>query len=508
VIKAAAIPGVRFEVAPAVEPSTLRSDVAGFFGRAKRGPVGQPMRVVGWREYLRLFGGLTRDAIMPYAVRGYFENEGQVGHVMRLAGPSVDTAEFLLTIPPGLPAGSRFSAQQYRWRATSPGAWAEGTEVTVDYRRDGLAGHSEVDVSVRAAGEPVELFTNLDPAALPEQLGSALIEVETVGSAPPSGPPPGPRRLSFTFVLSGGLDDSPGLAEYQAAVEALSEVSEVAMVSAPDLHFDLPTDDDRHAVLGAALRAATDLHDRLVIVDAPPGNEDARVGLAWFEGLRAVVDADALRSGAAYHPQLWVPDPLGGPAAPQRLLPPSGLVAGVMSRLDRERGSHYTPANAPIFEAVDVSRAYDDDDGGLLATNGVNLLICNCGRGLQVWGGRTLDRVDPTGRFIAHRRMTHRLVRAIRRVAEPLVFDANSPTLWLALTRAITAVLLESFRAGALKGVRAEEAFRVQCDDQTNPPDEQDLGRCVCLISVAPAVPMEFITLRVALSADGSIEVT
>ena len=120
---------------------------------------------------------------------------------------------------------------------------------------------------------------------------------------------------------------------------------------------------------------------------------------------------------------------------------------------------------------------------------------------MQVWGGRTLERRDPAGRFVAHRRLIHRLVRAIRRVAEPLVFENNGPELWLALTRAVTTVLLEAFRAGALKGARPEEAFRVHCDDQTNPPEERDLGRCVCEIEVAPAVPMEFITLRVALSA-------
>jgi phage tail sheath protein FI len=363
-------------------------------------------------------------------------------------------------------------------------------------------------VTVHAPGEATELFTNLDPAMLTEQLSSFLVEVEPVGTTPPTGPAPGPRRLSFTVTLTGGLDDAPALREYQAAVRALDDVSEVALVVAPDLHVDLTVDDDRYAVLAAALRGATDEHDRLVIVDAPPGRDDAREAVAWFDELRLAADPDTLRSGAAYHPSLWVPDPLGGPAMPQRLLPPAGLVAGAVSRLDRERGAHHTPANAPVFEAVDASRVYGDDDAALLETNGVNLLVCRCGRGLQIWGGRTLERRDPAGRFVAHRRLIHRLVRAIHRVAEPLVFDGNTPTLWLALTRAITAVLLEAFRAGALHGARPEEAFRVQCDDQTNPPEERDLGRCVCLISVAPAVPMEFITLRVAVSADGAIEVT
>ena len=101
---------------------------------------------------------------------------------------------------------------------------------------------------------------------------------------------------------------------------------------------------------------------------------------------------------------------------------------------------------------------------------GVNLLRCAPGRGLQVWGGRTLDADPPVSLYVAHRRLMHRLVRAIRQVAEPLVFDVNGPELWLTLVRAVTSVLLEAFRAGALAGHPPEEAFRVACDDTNNPP--------------------------------------
>ena len=93
------------------------------------------------------------------------------------------------------------------------------------------------------------------------------------------------------------------------------------------------------------------------------------------------------------------------------------------------------------------------------------------------------------------------------RVAQPLVFEINGPELWLTLVRGITAVLLEAWRAGALKGARAEEAFRVTCDDDTNPPDQRDLGRVICVIEFAPATPMEFITLRIELGREGNLEV-
>jgi uncharacterized protein len=213
-----------------------------------------------------------------------------------------------------------------------------------------------------------------------------------------------------------------------------------------------------------------------------------------------------MRAAAAYHPRLWVPDPLGAIAKPLRSVPPSGHIAGSISWLDRQRGAHYTPANASLFDAVDVSRVFEKAEQARFNDEGINLVRCFPGRGLVVWGGRTLAR-DPEGRFIAHRRLIHRLVRAIRRVTEPLVFDINGPELWLTIVRGITTVLLEAWRAGALKGNRPEEAFRVQCDDKTTTPEERELGRVLCEIAVAPATPMEFILLRVALSTDGVLEV-
>ncbi|HEY9283474.1 MAG TPA: phage tail sheath subtilisin-like domain-containing protein, partial [Pyrinomonadaceae bacterium] len=214
----------------------------------------------------------------------------------------------------------------------------------------------------------------------------------------------------------------------------------------------------------------------------------------------------AARAAAVYHPRLTIQDPLGDLRHPLRNVPPSGHVAGVISRLDRQRGAHHTPANAEIFGAVDVTQGFDPLEQERLNMTGVNLLRCTKGSGLLVWGGRTLH-LDAERRFVVYRRLIHRLVRAIRRVAEPLVFENNGPELWLALARSVTTVLLEAWRAGALKGARQDEAFRVRCDEKLNPPEERDLGRVLCEVEVAPAAPMEFIQLRVSLSGEGRLEV-
>jgi phage tail sheath protein FI len=299
----------------------------------------------------------------------------------------------------------------------------------------------------------------------------------------------------------------------------LIDEGEIALIGLPDLHRDLAETEAR-GLLEDLVARVDPLHDRMLLIDAPLGSGGARLGsdaiVAWVDRLRREPALTEFRSAAIYHPWLEVPDPLGGVAHPLKAVPPCGHVAGVVSRLDRERGPHHTPANAPLLDAVDVAEGLEAEAQVGLNAASVNLLRCMPGRGLQVWGGSTLARVPAreasttpyiADHFIAYRRLIHRLVRAIRRVAEPLVFDANGPGLWLSFVRVVSTVLLEAYRRGALKGDRPEEAFQVRCDEKTNPPDERELGRCVCEIAIAPAAPMEFIVLRVALGGEGTLEV-
>ena len=229
----------------------------------------------------------------------------------------------------------------------------------------------------------------------------------------------------------------------------------------------------------------------------------------WIAAQRQIVGERGARTLAVYHPRVDVDDPLGGPIAPLRSISAVGHVAGVVSRLDRERGAHHSPANAPLHGAVDVADHFNNLEQGLLTESGANVLRCQAGRGLLVWGGRTLS--DPRSNrktcYLAHRRLLHRLVRAIRRVAEPLVFENNGPDVWLALVRAVTTVLMQAYRAGALKGERPSQGFRVVLRrDRTIRRRQSTAGFVVCEIQVAPATPMEFITLRIALSSDGRLE--
>ncbi len=523
-------PGLAVEVTqvPPGDRSALRSDVAGFLGRTLRGPVrvgagAAPcrVRVQGQHGFYRIFGSIMfKGAVTPYAVNGYFENDGQIAHVIRLAGPGSRTGSAIWDLSGAIagkkPVENGFAWSRFRVCASSPGSWANGTQVTLTYSRQGVSGTPSVDVTVQTAGELAETIRGILPDSFVDQINatSTLVRVAPVEGSELK-PATGLDSLTLTQILTldGGYDDPPTQQTYLDAIQSMGDESEVAFLAMPDLFDDIKSDDGRLNVLAAAVALADQKQDRLVLVDVPPALSASKDIIHWVDSLRACCQLassqfsmETSRSAVAYHPWLWVPDPLGTTPDDSRLLiPPSGHVAGVISRLDRQRGAHYTPANAALLQAFDVAQGFRVSDRAVLNEAGVNLIRCFPNQGLLVWGGRTLGK-EPGDIFVAHRRLLHRLVRAIRAVAEPLLFDVNGPELWLTLVRAITTVLLQAYRAGALAGATPSQAFSVQCDDQSNPPDAIDSGRVLCLVRVAPAAPMEFILLRITLDTEGRLE--
>lgn len=521
---AARLPGVYFKVQPpAEEQSPLRTDIAAFAGGTRRGPVGKPVRIEGWQQYVEIYGDITDTADLGLSLRGYFENGGEIAYVTRLAGEPLATAkgEWILgDVDPGTqqwignaPAAAAFEGSSYRVAATSPGTWGNDLQVDFCYARVGESGDPQIDIVVRCPAEPVEYLTGIAPESLVAEVAarSNLIRLAVVAPAPEPVPDVGPLRMAWmSVVLSGGKDSVAKHEDYLTSTTAMASVREAALLAFPDLHR-LPGEGHQgRNVLANAIAAADSRLDRQVLAALPPDVLSVAGAGAWLHTARLGFGQDLIRSLAVYHPWLEVEDPLGRPESPHRRISPVGHIAGVISRMDRERGAHYTPANVAMHGAVDVVEGYSEDEQALLLAAGINLVRCQSGRGLQVWGGRTAadPAADRRGVFLAHRRLIHRLVRVIRRVAEPLVFDVNGPGMRLTLVRTITGVLLEAYRAGALRGERAEEGFRVVCDESNNPQEEQDLGRVHCEICLAPAVPMEFIFLQVIFSTDGRLEVT
>jgi phage tail sheath protein FI len=94
--------------------------------------------------------------------------------------------------------------------------------------------------------------------------------------------------------------------------------------------------------------------------------------------------------------------------------------------------------------------------------------------------------------------------QSIERGTRWCVFEPNDETLWRAIRRDVSAFLTLCWRDGALMGATPEEAFFVQCDAETNPPELVDQGALCVKVGIAPVKPAEFVIFQISQYAGGS----
>jgi phage tail sheath protein FI len=237
--------------------------------------------------------------------------------------------------------------------------------------------------------------------------------------------------------------------------------------------------------------------DRVAIIDPPPGL-NARDIRMWRQ-TGAGYDS---HYAALYYPWVKVFDPSTGRT---KVVPPSGHVAGIWARNDAERGVHKAPANEVVRGAVDLELQITRGEQDLLNPIGVNCIRSFPGRGIRVWGARTLSS-DPAWRYLNVRRYFNYLEESILIGTQWVVFEPNDAMLWARIRRNVAAFLTNEWRSGALFGSRVEDSFYVKCDAETNPPESVDLGRVICEIGVAPVKPAEFVIFRLAQESTGGSE--
>jgi phage tail sheath protein FI len=307
------------------------------------------------------------------------------------------------------------------------------------------------------------------------------------------------------------------IATFQNAIAALSPLNDLDLVAAPDAMTLLLSDGklDVSAILQVqqeVLRHCNVLGNRLAILDALPQRTTAEV----LDQRDKVARTQAEPVNAAlYYP--WIKTVSG------RLAPPCGHVAGIFARTDARVGVFKAPANEEIFGVLDLGvRVPDTANPGReieaeieidnsiqdqLNPEGVNCLRAFRGRGIRVWGARTLSR-DPNWRYVNVRRLFLTLNRWIDMNMAFATFEPNEPRLWARIQRELTTYLAKLFSDGALKGATPDQAFFVKCNAETNPPELREVGQVVTEIGLAPLSPAEFIVVRIIhrVSATDSLQ--
>jgi len=482
--------------------------VGAFVGFAASGPFNTPTLVSNWGQFTQTFGEFVEGCYLAHAVYGYFLNGGGNAYVVRVGGSRNNGAKAVAG-PQGVLGSYRVTVRELPNSRSSAEITVEVTDFSpgegqppaddkfnLVVKRSGKVAESFEGVTARRGKDNVvtvvkersklitiEEDTNSGPIAVPAKGSVTLKDVPT--------PPPIPNQIV--------TDDYVGDVSDRTGVGGLEAIDEITMVAAPDLMsayqrsaVDLET---VKAVQLAMIAHCEMMGDRMAVLDPPPGLSPQQVK-DWRQDL-AGYDS---KYAALYYPWVKVFDPASGT---NQFVPPSGHMSGVWGRNDSTRGVHKAPANEVVRGAIAVETQLTKLEQELLNPIGVNCVRSFPGRGIRVWGARTLSS-DPAWRYLNVRRLFNYLEESILNGTQWVVFEPNDDALWARIRRTISAFLVQEWRAGALFGLTPDEAFYVKCDRETNTAESIDAGQVICEIGVAPVKPAEFVIFRLAQLSGGT----
>ncbi len=555
-------PGVYFEFQDAAPPviRRVRMDIAGFVGLAERGPLHQAVQINSWRQFQAQFGNFVPYGFLAYAVKGFFENSGRTCFVVRVAGETATKAALTFKNTAGTPVLNLTAANEGRWgnriaialTQIRPSALSFSITVIRD-RTD-----REVFPDLSLIPDHPRYFVRLINQGSDRLAPSQWIRVEdllpdTVRTAAMLPDASHSGLINQIGFLTGGQDGiasltiedligtTDPLASDRRGLSVLDRNHTVGVIAIPDIHIrpvlvpevvpNLPPPHDPCLPTAVSPKVASvfaesspemppgfsqaeilavqqvmvehcERHqDRVAILDAVL-RADGKTSLTLPEILDWRSRFDSERGFAAlYYPWVRVVDPLQLENSPVRAIPPCGHIAGLYARADFSVGVHKAPANGELFWAEDVTVVLNDDQQALLNPVGINCVRAFPGRGIRVYGARTMSS-NPDWRYVNVRRLLSMIERAVDESTQWVVFEPHDFTLRRSLVLTVSSFLETIWRQGALVGATPAEAFFVKCDETNNPPAIVDQGKLIADVGVAPTHPAEFIIFRIGRTVE------
>jgi phage tail sheath protein FI len=491
----------------------------------------RPQLVTNWTQFVERFGSFVPGVNLPTSVYGYFTNGGSRCYVVSVR--TFPKAEAILMNSQGKPAisvksrtagvegmklrvrvgnlalpapaasgkkegadakakegdaestdapetGEDYSFTAYVEKESSRGGW-KTLETVADVKLQTVVVDSKKQVAFAFKNNKAPKFVEF-----------AVLENTSLTKAMP-------REQEQSLMIESRLLEAPVASEFRGdvserrGVEGLEVLDDVTMVVVPDLMTTMPGEkldlDMVKAVQGMMIAHCERLGDRVAILDSPPDMSPQeikkwRMDTAGFDSSYA----------ALYYPWIKVMDPATDTLVN---IPPSGHIAGLWARSDNTRGVHKAPANEVLQGASGLVYQTTKGEQDTLNPIGVNCIRSFPGRGIRVWGARTLSS-NPSWRYINVRRLFNYVEKSIENGTQWVVFEPNNRKLWARVNRDVSAFLRGVWRDGALFGSSPAEAFYVKIDDELNPPESRDLGRLIVEIGMSPVKPAEFVIFRIS----------
>lgn len=190
----------------------------------------------------------------------------------------------------------------------------------------------------------------------------------------------------------------------------------------------------------------------------------------------------------------------------------SPAMAGLYAVTDRTRGVWKAPANiavAGVKSLVEIDGISETPTPAYMTpakladvhAAGVNAIRSFFGKGVVVWGARTLkgteQNSDPNWIYVPVRRLFNSVERDVKAALGRVMFEPNHSATWETVRSAIDNYLFDLWKEGALQGVKPQEAYFVQVGlGVTMTKQDIDEGNLIVEIGLAAVRPVEFVILR------------
>jgi len=512
----------------------VSTSTAGFLGETEKGPM-TPQLVTSMERFKSIYGGPIPGKYLSHAVDGFFRNGGQRLYIGRIrpgaesakltlnsATPVKDVislqAEYLVEYGENIYVRIRshtdpklFSISFYYWKSLPPNVNKNGT--TPYYVVDPEDSRNSSNANLRAP----DLTETIDNLSIDENSSnyfetrinsiSKLVRVKKIdNSVKPDvcgiesvpdlnkddsgGNLPGnalvlslekgaPSKLVKNDIE--GINNAPG---FRYGLLAFTEIDEISIVAIPDENEYVDENDMcSNFPTKCLIDHCENLKDRFAICSIP-SNKSEVDKIEW--------PADS-KYAAVYYPWINIPDPA---AARTIKVPPTGHIAGIYARSDTERGVHKAPANEVVRGATGLEYTITKGEHDILNPKGINVIRAFPGRGIRVWGARTMSS-DSSWKYINVRRLFNYVEESIDEGTQWVVFEPNDEKLWARVRQSISNFLTTVWSSGALMGSKASQAFFVKCDYTTMTQGDIDNGRLICIVGIAPVKPAEFVIFRI-----------
>lgn len=291
------------------------------------------------------------------------------------------------------------------------------------------------------------------------------------------------NRKDFQSIITALQQDS--------VTKAISTESEITLIVVPDIaHFNDPRvqKDLWLQFWQSVLDLCKSRRGIMGLLDAPDDPTLAADCLAQFS-------SNDRQWGAVYWPMVK--------SAYQEhdqpiVLSPTAAVAAIIQRNDNQKGAWTAPANVALAKVISPVRSYIEANA-LFNPDGtsLNLIRSFPGKGIRIWGCRTLDNTSGSSwRYIQIRRLVSYIEAHMTQLGQSFVFEPNNPITWMKFKGQAYNLLRQLWLKGGLRGSQEDQAFEVLLGVNESMSEADILaGKIIMKITLALLIPAEFIEL-------------